>query len=252
MSSLSESLEERYSEIEAYLDLVEGFETAIQSGIPRIGDDGPAVSVEQQKILNSSVYLQIYNLIEATVTNCLDEVSKSTMRRMVCLPGDLNEPLKREWVRSTARTHSAAAPDTRLNDATAMCDHLTASLPVGEFRIEKGGGGNWDDKAIERITARIGCRLSISRRVKRGVKKKIRDDLGSMELVVSLRNKLAHGNISFVECGQYDTASELRDLALRVVSYLRELVSTIDSYIDEHQYLRADARPDPQDAAQAP
>jgi hypothetical protein len=108
-----------------------------------------------------------------------------------------------------------------------------------------GGGGNWDDGAIKKIATRIGFDLRISRRVEREVKRKIRNDLGAMALIVDLRNGLAHGRLSFVDCGQDDSAAELRSLAERVAAYLREVVAAFIAFIQEYRYLRPDRRPEP-------
>lgn len=245
MSDLSDRFEERFAEISAHLDLIDGIEKLVQSGIPRLGDDGPPVTAPQQRILNSSVYLQLYNLVEATVTNCLDAVSKAAMRRAEWAPGDLTDELRREWVRYMARTNLPSGPEKRLEDAIGLCDYLVAALPVVEFDIEKGGGGNWDDAAIKRIAARIGFDLRVSRGVEREVKRKIRNDLGSLALIVDLRNALAHGRLSFVDCGQDDSAAELRKLASRVAAYLREVVAAFDLFIEEHRYLVPARRPAP-------
>lgn len=243
MSDLIDWFEERFGEILAYLDLIDGIEAVVRSGVPRLGEDGPIVTAQQQRILNSAVYLQLYNLVESTITNCLDEVSKVAMRQASWSPADLTAELRREWVKHMARTNISTGPDKRLEDAIALCDHLVASLPVGEFDIDKGGGGNWDDTAIKKVAKRIGFDLRVSRAVERDVKIKIRNDRGAMALIVDLRNGLAHGRLSFVDCGQDDTASDLRILTNRVAAYLREVVGAFTSYIEEHRYLLPDRRP---------
>lgn len=244
MSDLADRFEDRFGEIVAYLELIDGIEKLVQSGVPRLGEDGPTVTAPQQKILNSSVYLQLYNLVEATITNCLDAVSKAAMRRAAWAPGDLTAELRKEWVRYMARTHLPSGPDKRLEDAIGLCDHMVAALPVAEFEIEKGGGGNWDDKAIKKMAARIGFELRVSRSVEREVKRKVRNDLGSLSLIVDLRNALAHGRLSFVDCGQDDSAAELRALANRVAAYLREVIAAFDRYIEEHRYIVPERRPE--------
>jgi hypothetical protein len=150
--------------------------------------------------------------------------------------------MRREWVKQVARTSVEMGPDKRLEQAIVLCDHLVSALPVGPFDIEKGGGGNWHDGEIARIATRIGCELRVSRRAKAGINRPIRNDLGAMGLVVSLRNALAHGNISFGECGQYDTAADLRRLAKSVEVYLREVVAAFGKYIEEQRYLRPGRR----------
>ncbi|GAA0451050.1 MULTISPECIES: MAE_28990/MAE_18760 family HEPN-like nuclease [Alphaproteobacteria] len=245
MSDLSDRFEERFAEIVAYLDLIDGVEALVRSGVPRLGDNGPTITAQQQRILNSGVYLQLYNLVEATVTRCLDAVSKAAMSRAEWAPGDLTAELRSEWVKHMARTNLPSGPDKRLEDAISLCDHLVAALPVAEFEIEKGGGGNWDDIAIRKVATRIGFNLRVSRAVEREVKRKIRNDLGAMALIVDLRNGLAHGRLSFVDCGQDDGAAELRQLAERVAAYLREVVAAFDIFIEEHQYIVPSRRPAP-------
>lgn len=244
MTDLSDRFEERFGEIVTYLDLIDGIEKLVRSGVPRLGENGPPITAPQQRILNSSVYLQLYNLVEATITSCLDAVSKAAMRRAEWAPGDLTAELRREWVRYMARTNLQSGPDKRLEDAIGLCDHLVAALPVAEFEIEKGGGGNWDDKAIKKMATRIGFELRISRGVEREVKRVVRNDLGSLALIVELRNALAHGRLSFVDCGQDDSAAELKVLARRVAGYLREVIGAFDRYVEEHHYIVPERRPE--------
>src|SRR4051812_15733291 len=103
MKQLEEAFEERLREIESYLGLLDGIEQQVRKGPPRLGSDGPLITAEQQKILYSSVYLQLYNLIEATITRCVDSVCVAAAKGWY--PGDLSEQLQREWVRFKARTH---------------------------------------------------------------------------------------------------------------------------------------------------
>jgi hypothetical protein len=133
--------------------------------------------------------------------------------------------------------------DRRLESALVLCDHMVSSLPVSGFKVEAGGGGNWDDEAIENIAGRLGFRLKVSAPVYQGIKKKFRDDKGSLTLVKFLRNRLAHGGISFAECGENVTAGELRDLANRTAAYLGEVVDAFDTYVQEHGFLIEEKRP---------
>jgi hypothetical protein len=243
-SELTEFFNERFSEIDAYLELLQEIETAAQSGAPRIHGAATVISASQQKILYSSVYLQLYNLVEATISQCIAAVSEAAAGTTATWRAeDLNDQLRKEWVRAIARTHIILNPEHRLEKALDLCKHLIDRLPVGNLDIEKGGGGNWDDEAIEKISARVGCALTISQATRTAVKRPMRDDLGAMKLVRDRRNGLAHGKISFVDCAEGIAMVELRGVATATGAYLREAISSYAQYIDEFLFLDSTSRP---------
>lgn len=124
-----------------------------------------------------------------------------------------------------------------------MCSHLIDQLPIGELKIDVGGGGNWDDEAIEKISTRVGCRLRISPEAKARVKRPERDDMGAMKLVKNRRNNLAHGSISFADCADGVTVEDLRRIAGAVASYLREAIDCFANYIDLFDFLLPERKP---------
>jgi hypothetical protein len=243
MEELSLAFEERLQEIESYLKFLEGVEAEARFGVPRLGRAGVLITVQQQRILYSGIFLQLYNLVEATVVRCLDSVTKAATKAGMWLPGDLSEELRQEWVRVMAHTHIDLNYENRLKYALVLCQHLIESLPVTNFRLESGGGGSWDDSAIEDITTRLGCQLKVSKQVYQDIKRPFKDDLGPLALVKKLRNSLAHGSISFSECGENLTVGELRDLMERTAAYLREVVNAFGNYIIHHEYLEPAKRP---------
>lgn len=242
MSDFMTAFEERFREIEAYLNLLEALERQVQQGTPQFGGNGSTITVKQQKILYSSVYLQLYNLVESTVTQCVDAVAEVIISSNLT-PNELSDELRQEWVRITARTHTDLNYENRLQSALELCDHLVKTLPISKFIVEKGGGGNWDDKEIYKLSQRLGLPLRISPEIIRAVKQPFKNDMGTLELIREYRNKLAHGNISFVECGENTTVSDLRKLADIVINYLREVVNCFKTSIDSHLFLTPEQRP---------
>lgn len=116
-------------------------------------------------------------------------------------------------------------------------------LPIGDFVIEKGGGGNWDDGAIEAVSVRLGFQLQVSCPVYQNIKRQVKDDLGPLALVKRLRNQLAHGSISFTECADDVTVAWLVDLKDKTASYMREVVARFVIYVETHEYLIPEKRP---------
>jgi hypothetical protein len=243
MNDFVQSFDERLQEIEAYLTLLEALETQVQQGPPRIGATGPTITVQQQRILYSSVYLQLYNLVESTITGCVEAVSIAIAETGSWLPGDLSINLRREWVRFTARTHTELNYENRLEAALSLCEHLLQTLPVTFLKVERGGGGNWDDTSIQDVSTRMGFPLRVSKDVYSSVKRPFRNEQSSLTFIKNLRNSLAHGSLSFAECGEGVTVSELRDLKERTALYLREVVASFKDSIDAYEFLLPERRP---------
>jgi MAE_28990/MAE_18760-like HEPN len=248
-SDLLPFFRERFGEVDEYLNLLQDVETAAQQGPPRIEGAPSVITTSQQRILYSSVYLQLYNLVEATISRCISAITEAAALDGKWFPDDLDDALRQEWIRATARTHVDLTPRHRLQKAVEMCGYLISRLPVEEFTIEVGGGGNWDDDAIETISDRIGCRLNITPETRTGVKRPLRDDLGAMKLVKKRRNGLAHGSISFTDCADGVSIAELRTTANRVEGYLREVIDSFAEYVDGHHFIAPQRRPQPQGIA---
>jgi hypothetical protein len=236
--------EERFGEVSDYLDLLEQLDAVTTSGPPRIAGSNYRITTSQQKILYSSVYLQLYNLVEATVARCVSAVTDAAASTGQWLPHHLNEELQREWVRAMAQTHVDMTPEKRLKFALELSNHITNQLPVADFVIDTGGGGNWDDEAIFKVGKRLGCRIAVSPEVNRAIKSKMRgSEHGPLKLVKIRRNDLAHGSLSFVECAQNLVVGELRETANHVGDYLREVIGCFTRYVTSHAFLRPAHQP---------
>ncbi|GGG99424.1 MAE_28990/MAE_18760 family HEPN-like nuclease [Silvibacterium dinghuense] len=239
MDPLTQSFEERLQEIEVYLDLLEHLEQQVAIGPPKIGES--SITTQQQKILYSSVYLQLYNLVEATITWCIDAVCSAATENGRWKPSDLAALVRREWIRSTARTHLELTAEHRLNSAVEVCEQLINALPLLRFSIERRS--NIDDLVIQQIAERLGLQIQLSQEALRSVKQPVRDDKGPLALVKDLRNRLGHGSLSFSECGEGVTVIDLRDLKARTALYLREIIAGFRAYIEGYEYLDPARRP---------
>lgn len=245
MIQLKEGFDERLQELHTYLDLLDGIEKQVQGGLPRLGQgpSGLTISAQQQKILYSSVYLQLYNLVEATITRCVDALSDAVIEQERWFPADLTAELRREWVRYIARPQVEQGADRRLESTMKLCEHLVQGHPLSQLKIVKGSDGNWDDNAISDLAERLGLSLRIQDATVAPIKRHFRDDKGALSFIKITRNKLAHGSLSFVECGDGVTAAELRELTDKTSTYLREVVESFQRWIDAHEFILPDRRP---------
>lgn len=233
------SFEERVAETDAYMDLLSALERQAREGPPRLTIEGGDyhISATQQKILYSSVYVQLYNLVESTITTCIEAVSVASVGRH---PTHLRDEIQKEWIRRIAKTHEPLSPENRL-DKTWKLFGKSAS-PVESFSIEKGGGGNWDDDAIEAMAIRLGFQVRVERAIYSLTKRKLRDDLGPLGVVKDFRNKLGHGEISFSECAEGVTVSQLIEIKDVTVNYMRGVVENFKSYLSGLEFLKVQHR----------
>ena len=241
MNELRTAFDERLYEVEEYLAFLSALEQVVSEGTPRIGST--VVTVEQQRILYSGVFLQLYNLVEATVNRCVNAIAEAAASGEKWTPGDLSDQVRKEWVRFTARTHIDLNYHHRLEAAINLCDRLIQVLPVSHFAIQVGGGGNWDENEIETISTRLGFELQISSDVYSRIKRHFRNENGALASIKYYRNSLAHGSLSFAECGDGLTVRELIDLKDATANYLREVVLSFESAIDRYEFLLPERRP---------
>ncbi len=236
MERPSEGLEERLREVEAYLIFLRSIEQATKAGPPKLVGSQEPITAEQQRILYSSVYLQLYNAVEATITRCLDFVTIGALNNRKPKPGELSERLKKVWVQEFARTHVDLTPEHRLESALSLCNHLVEKLPVASFKITKGGG-NWDDTEIEAVSKRLGCTLAVPVEAYSAAKRPFRNEMNALGLIKWLRNQLAHGEISFAQCSEGVTVDELERLTRLTSDYLKGVAASFESYVTSDGFM---------------
>lgn len=95
---LETAFDEQLSEVEAYLGFLDELEAAAQRGAPRFGQAGNPLSPVQTQILRAGVFVQLYNLVEATMTRCLDALASASWNGS-WKPADLTLLFRREWIK---------------------------------------------------------------------------------------------------------------------------------------------------------
>lgn len=229
--------DDRVYDIESYFELVNNIELAISSGGAVLHFNGNSYTVkpEQQKIMYSSIYLHLYNLIESTISTLIDAVERHATLGINGQLDLLTENMRKLYVTSVAAPYELLTNEKRLEKALLLFEQVLNLKPIN-IKIPPGGGGNWDVTEIEKLSKSIGVNVNLSSPLKQKVMRPFRDDKTPIRLIKEIRNKLAHGSISFAECGSNHVASDFRQLIDIVKDYLKYVIDQYDAYISQHGY----------------
>ena len=238
MQLVRDTYSERVSDIEAHFELVKNISAAIGNGGARFPiDDGHyTITIQQQKILFSSTYLQLYNLVESTINQLMSAVGRHSQNGISGDLTKLSNKVRDLYLKHMLPSDPNLAPEKRLEHAIRLLQQAVGSEPI-EIIIPRGGGGNWDLKAIGNLNNRIGVELILPAEMQEKLNRPFRNDQGPLRYIKDVRNNLGHGSISFADCGQGHTYSEFRTLIDIVKEYLELLMNAYEQYINNQQYL---------------
>ena len=224
---LLENFQERLDEIEDYFAFLNRVDTQIQERSPE------RPSTEQQRILFSTVYLQLYNLIEATMSECLAEVVLKIIEDQVS-PLQLNDGIQKKWLKSQLKPHKYA-PEKVLNTAHQILNDLNSNDHYEEFQLaELLKTGNWNTKKIE--DAGLSIDNTYLNLEATGIKRHFKNEKRPLEYIQEIRNHLSHGSKTFGECGREVTISDLEDLKTKIEDFLQIVIISYITYIDNQSH----------------
>lgn len=239
MQLVRDTYNERISDIEAHFELIKNISDAAVNGGAKfpVNDGQYTITTQQQKILFSSTYLQLYNLVESTVNQLMDAVARHSMQGIGGDLARLSEKVRDQYLRHVLRTSDISlTPENRLANAIKLLQQALGMADV-EIKIPRGGGGNWDLETIGNLNDRIGVVCILSQDIRAKLYRPFRDDNGPLRCIKVVRNNLGHGSISFAECGSGHSYSEFRTLIDIVKEYLEQLMDSYENYIDSQHYL---------------
>lgn len=232
---------ERINDIESYFELVDQIEKAVGSGGASLNVNGSKYNIKpnQQKIMYSGIYLHLYNLIESTISLLIEAIEKHASEEIGNNVSLLTENMRALYVKSVTTAKGNLSDEKRLEKALDLFEQVLNIKPV-TIKIPLGGGGNWGVTEISAFSKQIGVTLNFNPELKAKINKKFRDDKKPIRLIKEIRNKLAHGSLSFTECGQDHVASEFRELINIVKEFLEAVIEHYDTFINNKGYRTED------------
>ena len=224
MKTVIADFEKRVGEIDAYFKHLEAIEerdgklSLITAGARVLRDIEP----ELVKVLKANLFLLLYNLVESSVrqaiTELLDAVSSEGMTY-----AEASDHIKKLWIREGHKRFENQSSEQIFQALANLADDII------EMKLKSGAmaGGNIDSRKIREFSHRYGFSCKVHRNAKDGVK---------LFDVKKRRNDLAHGLVSFSECGRNYTLSDLRQTKHEVVMYVRGILRNVCRYIDRKRF----------------
>lgn len=235
MDEVQRDFRERCHEIEHYLVMLRFVEESGAKIVSRDCKKQLRIGTTTLHVLKASVCLHLYNLIESTLSACLrriaEEIEATNLRYV-----SLVDEWRRAWLKATEKLNDFLTPENRLKTMLYICDQIIDEATVA---VEPAIPLNVDDMRIEKIVADYGISLQVPAYITKRVRHRVHNDLGTLQLIRLRRNELAHGHMSFAECGRELTVRELRLWRVIVVRYLRGVIKSFESYLGRRGFERS-------------
>lgn len=230
-----EEYEKRKKETEYFLSIIDMYEQNLFNDdfIKRYEKDDLSF-IDYLKIIKSSLVLMLYNLMESSISLFLkytyEEFNKENLTFKETCEEIRNLYLERLAQNCFTKTSSYNTYEKVIKEISKeIVDDIVLELDKKIFDIS----GNIDGKYISEISKKLGLNFKSS---SKGLYKeyplyigKIKDD----------RNKLAHGEESFLIKGQTYTSRDLRNYFNEICIIFDELWSCFEKYVKDKKYKKS-------------
>lgn len=226
MDNFRKDFASRTDEIYYYLSLIEFLDKA---GNEINSKEDPkcffVITPEIRKTLKGSVYLIIYNLIEAAMRESINYIHETIHSQMIDFD-ELNISLQKEIIK---RVKTDSTNIEAILSGKHKC--LATDISMTTFNKKKLFSGNIDRDEINNKSKIYGFSTDTNyQATKHGE---------ALKQIKIYRNDLAHGNVSFSEIGRDKTYQDLENICLETIAYLEKITENIEEYIKKKVYLHS-------------
>ncbi len=231
MKKANEDFVKRKAEIEKYFDFLSTLDKDkptihfSEKGVNKISK----VDDELLKILKANGFLLIYNLVESACRNSLWEILSAIQGKKLSYK-KLTEEAQLLWIKQKVKDLRNAKDETLEKHIQSIATEVINNALV-EFKKETEFidlSGNIDAQKIRTLAEIYGFDSKVG-----DAKEKAGADL---EEIKKKRNHLAHGRVTFAECGKDYSVTQMCEYKKNAISYLESILSNIETYIKGGKY----------------
>jgi MAE_28990/MAE_18760-like HEPN len=183
------------------------------------------LSLDLKQILLANTFLLLYNLVECTMSGALEAIYKDIKNQKI--PYDKIKLNIQEEIINNIRKNVPTSDIVKvkaINDiALDILDHHT--------QRDKFFSGSVDAKSIKEYSQKYGFSSNT-------VKRDTRDGINLLT-IKNKRNHLAHGVISFKECGQDRSIVEMEEIKNQSLLYIQQILNNINDFVKNKKYLKS-------------
>lgn len=244
------NFDDRKDEITKYFNFIKFIEQYIASQGNVLSTNSGSFSMDQNlvKVLKANCYVMLYNLIEGSITEAIDAIFDTISLQNVHFK-DLTHDYKKIWLnyqqglvritaessnKKDAKEHTKNTVGQSLSDILNTLEYFKILTFTDQqkniFENYKGYlkvvnateiSGNLDAAKVRTLAKTYG--FSVPERC---------DDLLKIK---NIRNKLAHGEMSFSDAGAI-LVEELIDIKKNVFVYLQSILLNINDFIEHDRF----------------
>lgn len=183
-----------------------------------------------EKIIRANSLLMLYNLVESTLVTGMEEVYSALKENNITY-SQVRSEIREIWFnyRFSNAYDRKAHYDTYKKTAEKIITSIMLNEPLILDRKATGISGNLDATSIRDVCKKHGIQFHTPVNCHGGEK---------LTQVKDQRNQLAHGTLSFVECGRDFTVEDLHVIKEEVENFLSGFIDSIELYYDNEEYLK--------------
>lgn len=207
MVNVKKTFQDRVTEIEVYYVFLDNY---LNSSTDR----------ELSKILRSNLILMLYNLVESTVANAIEEIHNDIHSQNISFDS-LNTQLKKVLIKQLKNNINP-------HDFVISINNIAIDIVKRSFLKKKISNGNIDNNTISKLARDYGFSINTTYASTKNGK--------CLEEIRGRRNDLAHGTFSFTEIGKEYTLPDLEKMKNETICYLNEILTNIETYLTNKSY----------------
>ena len=198
--------EERKAEIEVYFNFLKNY-------------DSKKTDEKLFKILKSNLLVMLYNLIESSISNAIEEIHNNINFNAVSF--DL---LKDNFKSLTIKNVKHFKP----GDLVSKINNIATDIVKHTFKKDELFSGNVDSRKIKELGVQYGFNSNTNfSKTKNGY---------HLVSIKGKRNDLAHGVFSFAEVGKDYSIEDLKEMKDTTICYISEILDNIEYFLINKEY----------------